>query len=142
MSLFYFYIFGLMGVTAGCTGLCSKWGRQEFTGSQPLWVYKYAASLNGLFNLCMLVAVITIFIQYNLKWALLSVGEIVLGALFSGVILYVKREVIYLLAIFSPLMIIWLLGPLWKWWYLTETMMWTPVGFIIIFYLYASFMEK
>ena len=111
---FYFVVHTLLGIIAVSANLLVMQGRAH-VGSVPLWVHRYGPlfAVGGL--VACLMAVITTFVNYDLVWAGVTIAEIALGAMVAGMLSMGIRA---LLVVTSPISIFFILGALWKFWYL------------------------
>ena len=113
--VFYFIVHTLLGFCAGnCANIQMK-SRQGFAGF-PLWVYGPWGTIGAA--VCVFTAFaapVTTLFQWGIGWAVVTVGEVIVGAFVAGMLPMSLR---LLLAVISPVVSVVIIGALWGLWYI------------------------
>ena len=113
--LFYFITHTILGMLVGNSTNIQKHARSNFT-SFPLWILGPWGTIVVVITVFSAIAApVTTLIQWNIGWALLTVGEIILGAFVVGLI---PMHIRLLLNAVSPIIAIIIMGALWGFWYI------------------------
>ena len=113
--LFYFITHTILGMLAANSTLIQKHAKND-VASYPLWVNgPWGPVVVAITGFSALSAPITTLIQWNIGWALLTVGEIILGAFIVGLMPLQLRLILNLI---SPIIAIVITGALWGFWYI------------------------
>lgn len=110
---FYFVMHTLLGVIAFSANMLVVQGKAS-SASVPIWVHRHGPlfSLAGL--VACLMAVTTTLVNHDFVWAGITIAEIALGAIVAGML---SLELRAFLVITSPISVPFILGALWKLWY-------------------------
>ena len=112
---FYFTVHLIMGV---CLGAISWTMKQSAISrsSVPQWAWGGWGQISlSISVLSAIGAIIATLMQYPIIWALATAGEILLGAFVAGLIPLGLR---FLIAALSAIINIFILGALWRLWYI------------------------
>ena len=139
MSYFYLYIFVLLGIAAAATSLVVGWSKSGDIGAHPLWIYKYGAIFRLISFTGNLVALGIVSVRYDFFYFGVSVGELFIGAFLLG---FCSKTFKYYIAFISPVIVFWSLGPLLKFWYLSQFMMVAFPCVVLALYLYIKSTDK
>ena len=113
--LFYFITHTILGMLAANSTLIQKHAKND-VASYPLWVNgPWGPVVVAITAFSALSAPITTLFQWNIGWALLTVGEIILGAFIVGLMPLQLRLILNLI---SPIVAIVITGALWGFWYI------------------------
>ena len=113
--LYYFLTHTILGVLVGNSTNIQKHAKIN-AGFYPLWVQgPFGFVVVAITAFCALSAPINTLIQWNIGWALLTVGEIILGAFIVGL---VPMSLRLILNAISPIIAIVITGSLWGFWYI------------------------
>ena len=113
--LFYFVTHTILGMLVGNSTNIHKHARVNIA-SFPLWILgPWGTIVVALTAFSAIAAPITTLIQWNVGWALLTVGEIILGAFLVGL---VPMHIRLLLNAVSPIIAMIIMGALWGFWYI------------------------
>jgi hypothetical protein len=113
--LFYFITHTILGILVGNSTNIQKHAKNDVV-SYPLWVNgPWGIIVVAITGFCALAAPITTIIQWNIGWALLTVGEIILGAFIVG---FIPMHFRLILNAISPIIAVIIMGALWGFWYI------------------------
>lgn len=114
---FYFYAYITLGLIYGVTGW---WVRVKNSGnymSLPQWMITtpYLHFIMAFSSISILLALITTFINYGLKYLFYSILEFLLGVFFSG---FLRTNTFIILVILAVPINITVIGAFWGLWYI------------------------
>ena len=113
--LFYFITHTILGMLVGNSTNIQKHAKIN-AANFPLWVHgPWGTIVVAITAFCALSAPINTLIQWNIGWALLTVGEVILGAFIVG---FIPMHLRLILNAVSPLIAIIITGALWGFWYI------------------------
>ena len=113
--LFYFITHTILGMLVGNSTNIQKHARLNIA-SFPLWILgPWGTIVVVITAFSAIAAPVTTLIQWNIGWALLTVGEIILGAFVVGLI---PMHIRLILNAVSPIIAIIIMGALWGFWYI------------------------
>ena len=113
--LFYFIVHTILGFNAGNLANLQMKARQQI-GASPLWLhggYGYIGGAGCVF--AAFAAPVTTLFQWGLGWTLVTIGELILGAVLAGILPIPLR---LLLAAIGPVVTVVVMGALWGFWYI------------------------
>ena len=113
--LFYFVIHTLLGMMAANVGNI-RVRAEANVGAFPLWVHGPWALVSGYVGIASAVAsIFTTFGQWGFSWTLVTIAELVFGAVVVG---FLPMGLRLILAAVSPLICVVIMGALWGFWYI------------------------
>ena len=112
---FYFVVHTLLGLVAGNAGNIQMKARDN-VGAFPLWVHGPWGSIGAsIMIFCALAAPVTTIFQWGIGWALVTLGEVILGAFVVG---FFPVGLRFLLAAIGPVISVVIMATLWGFWYI------------------------
>lgn len=113
--LFYFVVHTILGFNAGNLSNIQMKSKQQ-VGAYPLWLHGGYGTIGS--SLCVFAAFaapITTLVQWGVGWSLVTIGEIILGAIICG---FFPMQLRLLLAAIAPIVTFVIMGALWGFWYI------------------------
>ena len=105
----------ILGILVGNSTNIQKHAKHN-VANFPLWVHgSWGTIVVSITAFCALTAPITTLIQWNIGWAILTVGEIILGAFIVG---FIPMHLRLIINAISPIIAIVISGALWGFWYI------------------------
>ena len=112
---FYFVVHTLLGLVAGNAGNIQMKARNN-VAAFPLWVQGPWGSIGAsIMIFAALAAPVTTIFQWGIGWALVTLGEVLLGAFVVG---FFPMGLRFLLAAIGPVISVVIIGALWGFWYI------------------------
>ena len=113
--LFYFITHTILGILAANSILIQKHAKNDVS-SYPYWVNgPWGPVVVAITCFSALAAPITTLIQWNIGLALLTIGEIILGAF---IVSFIPLHLRLILNVISPIIAIVIMGAFWGFWYI------------------------
>ncbi len=112
---FYFVVHILLGLIAGNAGNIQTKARTN-VGDYPRWVHGPWGTIGTLIAaLSAIAAPVTTLFEVGIGWALVTVGELVLGAFLVG---FFPMGFRFIIALIGPIVSVVIMGALWGFWYI------------------------
>ena len=107
---FYFVVHTLLGLVAGNAGNIQMKARDN-VGAFPLWVHGSWGTVGAsIMIFSALAAPVTTIFQWGIGWALVTLGEVILGAFIVG---FFPMGLRFLLAAIGPVISVVIMSALW-----------------------------
>ena len=113
--LFYFIVHTIIGFNAGNIANLQMKAKQQ-VGLYPLWLHGGYGSIALI--VCVFAAFlapITTLMQWGISWALVTIAEVILGAVVAG---FLPLPIRLILAAIGPIVTVIIMGALWGFWYI------------------------
>ena len=112
---FYFIVHTILGMVAANSSNLQM-AAQTRVGAFPLWIHGSWGAIGvslGIFSA--LASIVTTFTQWGFSWALITLAELVFGAVLVG---FLPMGVRLFLAALGPIICVVIMGSLWGFWYI------------------------
>lgn len=112
---FYFVVHTLLGLIAASAGHILLQAKNSPVFSTPTWFHHPIVGFLSVFGIAACgAAVITTFVNHGVTWAAITIAEVAFGAMVAAAL---PRGGLVLAVITSPISIPFIMGVLWKFWY-------------------------